>query len=283
MPQTLTGTALEGKGSLITETFGALAPNNSTNVILITNTGESTYLNIEVEDSQTKFFTTGSNLAMAVLSKNEADGELSVSNANSVSGTPDNSVFSWKRGRVEYQFIATSTTPLPADTTEYLSNDNKSRRHKFYCEWSATAGTLGANLGSKIDETTIDGMDQVNPLLGAAGFLQLTTTIGTTNFNGMQILRNGVVFITMNNNGKNAYPIAGGQPVNPDLFSQPTPYVPFVAGETKTSIIVPNTNQFVNQRISIGFKAGTGTLAANLFRMSTAGSGANISVEIYGQ
>ncbi len=56
---------------------------------------------------------------MGVLSKNEADGELSVSNASLVSGTPDNSVFSWKRGRVEYQFIATSTTPLPAEPTEY--------------------------------------------------------------------------------------------------------------------------------------------------------------------
>ena len=281
MAQTLTGTALEGRGSLITETFGNLSPTNTTNIIIITNTGESTYLNIEVEDGQTEFFTTGSNLAMTVLSKGGAFGVLAQSNAAGVTGTPDNSVFSWSRGKEEYNFIATSTSPLPADKVEDLGNDYK--KYTFYLTWSATAGTLGTNLAGKITEADVDGLTEISAGLSAAGFLYLNTNIGTTKFNGMKIFRNGVVFATMNNSGKNAYPIAGREQLNPQFFNQPTPYIPFIAGETNASIIVPNTNQFENQRIEIAFKAGTGTLAANLFRMSTAGSGANISAEIYGQ
>ena len=281
MPQTLTGTALEGKGSLITETFGAAAPSNSQNIISITNTGGSTYLNIEVEDGQTEFFTTGSNLAMGVLSKDDAFGVLAQSNAVGVTGTPDNSVFSWSRGKEEYNFIATSTSPLPADKIEDLGNDYK--KYTFYLTWSATAGTLGTNLANKIIEADVDGLTEISAGLSAAGFFYVKTNIGTTKFNGMEILRNGVVFTTMNNDGRNPYPIAGGKQVNPQFYSQPSPYIPFIAGETNASIIVPNTNQFTNERIAIAFKSGTGTLAANLFRMSTAGSGANISVEVFGQ
>ena len=281
MSQTLTGTVLEGKGSLITETFSAAASTNTTNVIFITNTGKSTYLNIEVEDGQTEFFTTGSNLAMSVLSKDDAFGVLAQSNAVGVTGTPDNSVFSWSQGKVEYNFVATSTSPLPADKVEDLGNDYK--KYTFYLTWSATAGTLGTNLSNKITEADVDGLTEVSAGLSAFGFLYVKTNIGTTTFNGMPILRNGVVFATMDNAGRNSYPITGGKQVNPQFYSQPTPYIPFVAGETNTSIIVPNTNQFSNQRIEIAFKSGTGTLAANLFRMSTAGSGANISVEVFGQ
>lgn len=281
MSQTLTGTALEGKGSLITETFGAIAPTSTRNLLIITNTGESTYLNIEVEDGQTEFFTTGSNLGMTVFSDESARGALSVSNTVMVTGTPDNSVFSWSQGRVEYNFVATSTSPLPADKVEDLGNDYK--KYTFYLTWSATAGTLGANLAGKITEVDVDGLTDVNAFFSPFGFFNMQTNIGTTTFNGMPILRNGVVFATMDNAGRNSYPITGGKQVNPQFYSQPTPYIPFVAGETNTSIIVPNTNQFSNQRIEIAFKSGTGTLAANLFRMSTAGSGANISVEIHGQ
>lgn len=281
MSQTLTGTALEGKGSLITETFSAIAPTQTKNCLIITNTGESTYLNIEVEDGQTEFFTTGSNLGMTVFSDESARGALSVSNTVMVTGTPDNSVFSWSQGRVEYNFVATSTSPLPADKVEDLGNDYK--KYTFYLTWSATAGTLGANLAGKITEVDVDGLTDVNAFFSPFGFFNMQTNIGTTTFNGMQILRNGAVFATMDNAGRNAYPIAGGQTVNPHIYNQPTPYIPLVAGETNASIIVPNTNQFSNQRIEIAFKSGTGTLAANLFRMSTAGSGANISVEVFGQ
>tara|TARA_B100001564_G_C20579316_1_gene642280 strand:- start:242 stop:1105 length:864 start_codon:yes stop_codon:yes gene_type:complete len=286
MPQTLTGTALEGKGSLITEAFDTSVSTPTVNVIQITNTGASTYVNIEAEDRSQNFFTTGSNLTFAPFTDDQADGTVAQSNLVSLGTTalnPDGSIYSWKRGKTEYQFIATSTNPTPADTVEYLSKDNEYRRYKFYFKWSATIGTLGTNLASKIDEVQVDGMDEVNAFFSGLGFFQIETTVGTTKFNNMPIFRNGSVLSTVSGLGLNSYPIVGREKINGEgKAGVNTPFLPFVGRGNALSIFVPNTAQFQSGLIFLSLATLSGTFAANQLRMSTAGPGENVSIEIYG-
>lgn len=284
--QTLTGTALEGRGSLITEAFDTSVSTPTLNVLQITNTGGSTYLNIEAEDKSQNFFTTGSNLTIAPFQNEQAFGVVAQSTLVGLGNTalnPDGSIYSWKRGKVEYQFIATSTNPTPVDTVEYLSKDNEYKRHKFYFKWSSTIGVLGANLASKIDEIQVDGLDEVNAAFSAAGFFSVQTTVGTTNFNNMPIFRNGVVLTTMSGNGRNSYPIMGREKINGQgKANVTTPFIPFVGRGNALSIFVPNTAQLKDGIIFLSLATLSGTFAANQLRMSTAGSGENISVVIYG-
>jgi len=284
MSQTLTGTALEGTGSLITEVFDTAVSLPTQNALVITNTGASTYVNIEAEDKTSEFFSTGSNLTIAPFSDlGGADGQVAQSSIVSLAGSPDNSVWSWKTGLIEYQFIATSTNPLPADTVEYLSNDFQARRHKFYCKWSATAGTLGTELVGKINDVVIDGMDEFNALFSAFGLFQLETTKPTSRFNGMTIFRNGVAFAIMDEAGKDNYPNMGGKKVNGEGKSNVnTLNIPFVADKTKMSIFVPNTQKFFGGSMVIAFATLNGTFAANQLRINTAGSGDNLQVEVVG-
>ena len=284
--QTLTGSDLEGRGSLITEAFNTSVSTPTVNALQITNTGESTYVNIEAEDRSQNLFTTGSNLTIAPFTNAQAFGVISTSTLVGLGSTalnPDGSIYSWKRGKVEYQFIATSTNPLPADTVEYLSKDNEYRRHKFYFKWSSTIGILGANLANKIDEIQIDGLDEVNAAFSAAGFFSVQTTVGTTNFNNMPIFRNGVFFTTMSGGGRNSYPIVGREKINGEgKASVTTPFLPFVGRGNALSIFVPNTAQFKDGIMFLSLATLSGTFAANQLRMSTAGSGENVSVLIYG-
>lgn len=281
--QIISGSLLEGNGTLITETFDTAISLPTQNAFLITNTGSATYITVEVEDKTTKYFNSGSKLTVAPFAALTAGGTTSKSGTANLAGSPDNSVWSWSRGKVKYNFVATSTTPLPADKIDYSSKDNEYREHTFYCEWSATAGTLGTNLVGKINEVQVDGLDEFSAAFSAFGLFYCETTVGTTKFNGMPIYRNGVVFTTMDQLGRNPYPIAGGKIVNKHVKNVDTPYVPFVAEGTHMSIIVPNTNTLANNQMLLAFAATGGTLTPNLFRMRAAGSGAHIKVEVKGQ
>ena len=281
--QTISGSFLEGNGTLITETFDTAIALPTQNSFTIFNTGSSTYITVEVEDGTTAYFSTGSKATVAPFAAGTSAGTTSKSGTVSLSGSPDNSVWSWSRGKVKYNFIATSTSPLPADKIDYLSKDNEYREHTFYCEWSATAGTLGTNLVGKINEVQVDGLDEFSAAFSAFGLFYCETTVGTAKFNSMPIYRNGAVFTTMDDLGRNPYPIAGGEIVNKHVKNVNTPYIPFVADKTKLSIIVPNTDTLNNNQMIIAFAATAGTLTPNLFRMRAAGSGAHIKVEVNGQ
>lgn len=277
------GSALQGTGSLINEELGTSISSISQNAITITNTGEPNYVTIYVEDGVTEYFNTGSKLILTPFSNTTADGEIAESTAAALSMN-DGDWFGWSRGRVEYRFYATSSSPLPSDNVEYLSPDNQSRRYNYFCEYESAAGDMARNLTDKINDVNIDGLEEINAAFTNLGFVNLKTSLPTTKYNNMPMYITGTLFATLNGNGRNPYTKAGGKLVNGHgKVNVTTPYIPFIAENTHVAFIVPNTDSFKNERLEFTFAATNGTIAANTFRVQAAGGADTLSVEVFGE
>ena len=285
MAQILSGSALAGKGTLITEAFTATAATPANNSVLITNTGNLNYVTFETEDPTNELFSSGSNLCVGNMGVSAAEGTKAKGTAKPLSGTADNSIFSWVLGNNEFRFHVTSTSPLPSDNVEYTSKDFRGKIYNFYATWSATAATLARNLADKINSVDADGLDEALALFTNNGFFSMQTTIPTAKYNGVIIRKNGAFLDTFSSTtvGKNPYPKAGGTEVNGhNLISfQGTP-IPFVAEKNHLSVIVPNTSDFQDGAMQFQFRALTGTVPANSIRVKAAGAYDSIDVNIDG-
>jgi len=286
MPQKLSGSALAGTGSLVTEAFGTLASLPARNSLWISNSGEFNYITLEAVDSTSTIFNTGSNLHLANFSAASAKGRVAQGTAKTISGTTDGSIFSWSLGKRKFRFHVTSTSPLPPDTLKYTTKDFEGRVYDYYATWSATAGTLARNLADKINEVDVDGLEEVGAVFTDAGFFYLKTSEKTAFYNDIKIYRNGVEFDTFSSTqlGFNPYSPTGGEFVNGHRdTSVDGTNCPFIAEDNHLSIAVPNTSKYDGEYLIFQVRAITGTIATNTFRVKAAGPHNNIIVNLEGE
>lgn len=286
MPQKLSGSALAGTGSLVTEVFGTLASLPAQNSLWISNSGEFNYITLEAVDPTSTIFNTGSNLHFANFSIATEGGRVAQGTAKTLSGTTDGSVFSWSLGKREFRFHVTSSSPLPPDTLKYTTKDFEGRIYDYYATWSATAGTLARNLTDKINEVNDDGLEEVNAAFTDVGFFNLETSKKTAFYNGVKIYRNGIEFDTFSSTqvGYNPYSPTGGEFVNGHRDTNvDDSFCPFIAEDNHLSIAVPNTSKYDGEYLIFQVRAITGTIATNTFRIKAAGPHNNIIVNIEGE